>query len=525
MKKFTCFLAAILLLFTGRGDAQTINPDPNNSLYCPGKTYTFTVSLPIGNTWSTLNVYGSSVSATANGTAYNTVPAIVYGPPVNFTFPGGTTTQFKFDGGFQDDNTPQSFQVWYVVDGISYYVSFTFKKIESFLHPYVAVSRPVPSVSSITAPRCQVNNFNISFPNVQMASNIPGTPDVYGTVTEYQYLLPSGWSIGASSSTGSNWITSTNNATITSGLANGDGGYIYIRAVPPCVGTLTAGPAAQVAISRPAPTLGITSADGTNFICSSNTFNLSGVPAGATVSWALSDNTAATISAGGNSSSVVVSRVGSSNGTTNLTATVTDCNDSYTTLASLTVGTPAPSIISTTYTAGFHFTARASTIPGATYNWYLNGSLLASHSFNCSGDVECETTNRLQVEAVTSCGTSTRGPGNGVVIWIPCGGGGARSVNPQQTAQANPLLSEHPAISPNPSRGMITVSAGQTLSPGAKIYGIRVIDVLGKVRKLFHYSSGVTTTNLDISGLGNGIYTVQVYDKNTWISHQVLLQK
>jgi len=99
-KKFTCFLASILLLFTGRGDAQTINPDPNNSLYCPGKTYTFTVSLPIGNTWSTLNVYGSSVSATANGTAYNTVPAIVYGPPVNFTFPGGTTTQFKFDGGF-----------------------------------------------------------------------------------------------------------------------------------------------------------------------------------------------------------------------------------------------------------------------------------------------------------------------------------------------------------------------------------------------------------------------------------------
>ena len=38
----------------------------------------------------------------------------------------------------------------------------------------------------------------------------------WGTITNYEYLLPSGWSIGSNVSNGNNWIAGTQNVTITS---------------------------------------------------------------------------------------------------------------------------------------------------------------------------------------------------------------------------------------------------------------------------------------------------------------------
>jgi len=46
-----------------------------------------------------------------------------------------------------------------------------------------------------------------------------------------------------------------------------------------------------------------------------------------------------------------------------------------------------------------------------------------------------------------------------------------------------------------------------------KIYEVRVIDLPRRVRKVFHFSQGVTDVNLDLSGLNNGNYILQVFDK------------
>jgi len=82
-------------------------------------------------------------------------------------------------------------------------------------------------------------------------------------------------------------------------------------------------------------------------------------------------------------------------------------------------------------------------------------------------------------------------------------------------------------VSPNPSTGNLTVSTeSQTLSnvSPARIYQIRVIDQTGKVKKQFNFSSGITSTAINLSGLVAGIYTLQVYNGSEWASQQIVIQ-
>lgn len=83
-----------------------------------------------------------------------------------------------------------------------------------------------PNQSVLNAPRCQVSNFQISFNNVQWSTSFESPALCFGSITAYEYLLPSGWSIGANISNGSSWIVAGNSVTITSDLSNGVNGAV-----------------------------------------------------------------------------------------------------------------------------------------------------------------------------------------------------------------------------------------------------------------------------------------------------------
>lgn len=97
------------------------------------------------------------------------------------------------------------------------------------------------------------------------------------------------------------------------------------------------------------------------------------------------------------------------------------------------------------------------------------------------------------------------------------------------------------SIAPNPTNGMVTISstapvqleksasverqsAASTMTRKS-IYQVRVLSQTGTILKQYAYSGGTLSTTVDLGGLANGVYTVQIFDNNTWTSQQVLLMR
>jgi hypothetical protein len=197
-------------------------------------------------------------------------------------------------------------------------------------------------------------------------------------------------------------------------------------------------------------------------------------------------------------------------------------------LATVITGTPASYVTRTTYGGGYTFVDYALLIPGVSYNWYLDGVLQSSHGSSTSGFIDCSTSVKMDLETVTTCGTS---PLVRSGLFIKCCTGCEQSVTrdtvngrvPGITDTGKSVSHSGFVIAPNPSAGIIKIRAGAIQA--GMIYQVRVIDVMGKIRKTFQYSSGVRDIDVDLSSLGNGIYTVQVYDKMHWSSYQVSILK
>lgn len=297
--------------------SQSVSPDQAGE-FCPNVEYTFTVTIP--KTFD--NIIG-------NGGCSVTLPPVV---------PVGST--FTFKGKFGDTNQKQWFKINYK-DGTYYDIEF--KKIKSLFYSTQSNANPPCNVIKpnqvrpIIFPRCQVTSAVISFPNIQWFTNFENPEVCFGSVTDYEYLLPLNWQLGTSTSNGITWIEGGNSVTITSDLSTGDGADIRIRASnKTCgIGLAANGPTSTVRISRSRPTISIT---GDDFISSgSKIYSLTGtLPAGATVCWSSSNPGIASVPASNCGSSVSVSYVAS--GTATITATVTDCIESYSITKNLTVG-------------------------------------------------------------------------------------------------------------------------------------------------------------------------------------------
>jgi hypothetical protein len=501
-----CYAFLCLPLFLA---AQSISPDVN-TIQCPGQTITFTVTLPF-NTGNPTGVSGTTV----NMGTYNSVPANPTSQPSTPTFPPGTTTmQFTFNGQFVDDNTPQSFRVtaWNGTTNVVY--NFTYMKIQSFKYTYY-ISQIAPTPASITAPRCQVNSYNISFANVKYA-RYPSTAvngDEIGTASQYQYLLPSGWSLGATISNGSNWITATNSVSVISDASNGDGGAISIRAANSCGASLIQGPIVQIPISRPGPTLGLSTTATTSFcVGTTRTYTVSGVPAGATIAWSTSNSSVATVPAGSSGTSVVVT--GTGNGTVQVKATVTQCTFVNSVFLNMSVGLPAPTLAITGADDNCPFvTANTTTLSGSSgFTWTLDAVVQSIHRSTISFQ-NLPGSHYICVTYTNSCGTSPQTCG-----YSSCPAGGGM------------LLA-----SPNPGNGIFTISVNTSartqtaktagVAGTGRFFRIRVSDQSGNIRKEFSYPSGVSRTTIDLSNLPNGIYILQTFNNKTWNSTQLVIAR
>jgi hypothetical protein len=349
MKHLYLFVLFCTILNTA--NSQTITPRQSTE-FCPNTEYTFT---------ATITKPFSSITG-VGGCFITQTPAT----------PVGST--FTFKGKFDDANQKQTFQVNHP-DGS--HTDFEFKKIKSLFYSAVSTAFPpcnviVPNqVQPVLFPRCQVSSATISFPNIQWFTAFESPEICFGTVTDYEYQLPAGWSIGANASNGSNWIAGGNTVVVTSDLSNGDGADIKIRASNnTCGTTLTKnGPVSTVRISRPRPELSIVSGNGTDYICSGSVnYSLSGsLPSGATVSWSLNNSTYVSIPNPSVGTTVPVSFV--SNGQAILTATITDCIETYPPISKTIVAGPSVS--------GF-ITAMANSYntPGLKYNLTGGISLL-----------------------------------------------------------------------------------------------------------------------------------------------------
>lgn len=158
--------------------AQTITPAQTTE-QCPEVNITFTVTIA-----------AQSITSVA-GKALNVTPVVVQ-QPFNVSYSGSNIT-FSFVGKFIDNNNKQTFTVYYTDgNGLSTSWDASYTKIKSLLTGN-SFSQVLPSPPTVTALRCQSQNFNISFTNAQFGNPWETPPIGYGTITNYEYQLPVNW--------------------------------------------------------------------------------------------------------------------------------------------------------------------------------------------------------------------------------------------------------------------------------------------------------------------------------------------
>jgi len=488
--------------------SQDITPLRSDE-FCPGVEYTFTAIIT--------KPYSSMIGE--GGCIITQLPI----PPV------GTT--FTFKGKFADANQKQTFRVYYT-DNTSY--GFDFKKIKSLF--YATTCTPIQSNQPvINAPRCQIVNTPISFNNVQWSTAFESPALCFGTITAYEYLLPTGWSIGANVSNGSTWIAGGNSVTVTSDLSNGVNGAIFIRPVNNCGIGLTNGQSQviQIPINRPAPTLTIAGTQ--DYICNTGqtaNFTMNGMPAGSTIVWQLSDPTNATIVGCNTCPNVTIQKATNFTGFVNLTATVSHCSFTYTVgPKQIALGTGRTTVFFTQLNATCEIPSRAyfyGAVEGFTsatnYDWYSKDMTNASNPFVLKQSGLSQTAdfplgskgNRyytIRVIATTPCGTVSTIDAEGL-IWAPsCSGSGARI-----------------AVSPNPAQNNVNISLLTDKEfPSDKIEktNIKAIEIQNKNGNVIMTSKqqgNSKQASMNISSLRPDYYIVRVWTGTEWISNKLFKQ-
>ena len=486
------------------GYAQTISPAQTGE-FCPNIEYTFTASIP--KTYQSMIGIGS---------------AVVIQPPAS---PVGSS--FTFKGRFSDANQKQSFRVNYT-DGTSY--DFEFKRIKSLFFTALSSANPPCNriqpnqTQPIIFPRCQVTSATISFPNIQWFTTFENPELCFGSVTDYEYLLPTGWKLGNTTSNGSTWIGGLNNVTITSDLFTGNGADIRIRASnKTCgIGLAANGPVSTVRISRPGPT---TITGGIPLLCSGNsTYTLNTIPTGATVCWTLSNNSVASIPSTpfcGNS--VTVTRIGTGNANTVLTATVSDCSGTYPPINfPIAVGTPGSVSLQVNETA-FDFcnsglmqfdASLQNPAPGTQLSWSVTGSG-ASIKFSAGGytpvlNIRRTGSFQLVGTITNACGSTTysEGPFYGADFYSSyCG------------ATFNKF-----SVSPNPIKGNMNIIFEQQ-TKATDVLNVRLYSFnSSSLVKQWTVNGGQAKFSLNTSNLKSGIYTLEISNGSSKVSKQIIIE-
>jgi len=551
-------LTAFLFLVGFSAHSQTISPD-NNTPICPGQSTTFTVTVPVGTTYYVSNISGISLTNTnSSGVVLITRPATVSSQATNVSYPDANTTRFTFTGSFDDNATPQSFRVTVTntQTAANTPYDFTYYKIESFNPANNNYSLPRPNVTSISTPLCQTSPINIFFNNVQYASNNPQGIATYSTVTQYQYLLPSGWSLNGTTSNG-NWIAGTNNVNIIPDGNSGNGGTVQVRAVSSCSASLIQGPAGQISVTRPSPSgsESIVPGDGTDYICSgSKTYSVGNLPAGSSVSWSLASYpNVASIPANSTGGSVTVTG-GTVSGVATLNASVTNCDGPHTFSYNIRVGKPGSAIVGSLTNLDYcpqwepdrYVSIKAS--PGASYPY--SGTLVAtdnagvasnyawSQNPNDGGNngifwtdngrgsitVSAKTTGVVAARMLNMSNTCGSSAGYWVFAPRDCNDI-ARATIKSVTASASRILSDSIALAeltvyPNPAHDQVNITLPDNTDPSKTI--VVITDSYGRRLRQARAVPGINS--LSLSGIAAGLYFISVEVDHHKVSTKKILK-
>jgi hypothetical protein len=506
MKYLLSFVALCLIGMTTF--AQSSTPAASGE-FCPKTQITFNVTVP-GKEPAVTSWTGSPMLDQA---AYDIV--------TNST---QTSTTFKFKGRFIDVNIAQSFRVTYkeANDTDKEYI-MTYKLIKSLYHPTIERCSTVsPSQGTIVWPFCEITTRQISFDKIKWGvfSDSPFT--CFGTVNDYEYQLPAGWSIGTSVSTGSNWILGTNNVQVTSDLNGGLGETIKIRAANTCTSGLVSGSnISYVGISRPLAAL--TLSTGQDYICNvgeTTTFSVVNMPPNATVQWTVSDPTMMSIVGSSTSTSVTVSKILNVNALTNLTATVTQCGYVYPPLTrQIALGTGRTTVFFQSHQVVCELPSRpyyygsVEEFPSANfYEWYLKDNSSASNPFvlqqamnTNTADFPLRRGNRyytVRVKAYTPCGMAQSIDMDGV-IYAPACTGGAR-------------------LSANVGADALQVALAEDTEEGNGIREVVLRNLQGQTVFQQVLEGQDREAQFPLSALPSGLYVVSVWDGSTWASTKVI---
>lgn len=233
----------------------------------------------------------------------------------------------------------------------------------------------------------------------------------------------------------------------------------------------------------------------TNLSCAGGTFFINNLPVGATVNWISSNNLIATVV--NNNNEGIVTWTGTSSGQVRITGTITlPCGTTVTEFMDVIFGSIQPGPIQVNLIdqqLGRIEVEVDDAISGGPYNWYKNGVLVSGYHANWAKIPiprgVCDVDYGISVETANACGTS---PQSFIVVYVPC--------------------EEYYRMSPNPASSEVTVSADQTKAvkgTNATLDEVRIYDQQGNLKKFQKYGK-VKTARINISGLPNGIYFIEI---------------
>jgi hypothetical protein len=253
-----------------------------------------------------------------------------------------------------------------------------------------------------------------------------------------------------------------------------------------------------------------------NFSCSGGTLLVNNLPAGATVTWAGDNNTIATINTVNNEG--IVSWSGNASGVVRFTATITlpcgttviafiDCAMGIVTTASSGVQILG---IPDNYQGCINSDFNVYTGVGGNFNWTVLGGQILYGQGTSEIRIQLDGAPNgfyIGVTETNACGTSTvLATKQGTIVECDGGGGGSTTTR----------------VGPNPSRGHLMITS---TVKNSFISQVQVRNKTGKV--LISKKAGRETTqySLDLSGLPDDVYLVEIFDGKRWNTHKVILNK
>lgn len=382
----------------------------------------------------------------------------------------------------------------------------------------ITIEETAPDVSFTLAPASLEIACGSATPQTFTVANVHSTPGV----TAYNWSLGAayGWLYNGSPApatiqTSANTLTLTpacqsTHSNISVSVAAGGSSY----------------PANNIStVSTSAPVYIIS---GSSEICSgSKTYTVNNLPCNGSVSWVSSDPAIAPVTVSNNVATVT--RQGTFHDFVTLTATITSsmCHTSPVTVQKKNIAVGFPYFTDTIiggkrvlpngiYFYSFRLPLKYPFI--SSYYWRIpTGWTLMSGQG--TSEIKVFTNNSpgtVQLD-VTACGVT-----RGTYIYVAIGGGGPIP------AFTDPGTEKELKIFPNPSHHSATIRLSVN-DPAAKSGGyvireIRITDKTGMIRKQYRLNDGRTSETIDISELPPDIYTVTVFDGQSWKQARLSVQ-